>query len=167
MINFPASFHTENDWRTTITKGGNIHWCSRKKHNALRALLIWMTGEHFTCFVFYKTMETMLTMQIQGSTKKRIFKQNKKQFPPLLMHLIVIISVPQLSLVWKNEFQNTIVTLWPLLFWQKSCIFCNGWANVFQVCRYPFPYLCISCNLRIFIFMLLYNEYNIMNIKYS
>ncbi len=30
------------DSYTTITKGFNIHWCSRRKHNALRA-----EGEHF------------------------------------------------------------------------------------------------------------------------
>ncbi len=34
------SFHTEDNWgdsNTTIKKGSNIHWCSRRTHDALRA----------------------------------------------------------------------------------------------------------------------------------
>ncbi len=38
---FGSSFHTEGNWgNTTIIKGENIHWCSRRKHHAPPALLI-------------------------------------------------------------------------------------------------------------------------------
>ncbi len=35
------SFHTEDDWGTQtqlLKKGSNVHWCSRRTHDALRAL---------------------------------------------------------------------------------------------------------------------------------
>ncbi len=31
------SFHTEDNWGTTITEGSKAHWCSRRKTHALRA----------------------------------------------------------------------------------------------------------------------------------
>ncbi len=70
------------DSNTTIKKGSNIHWCSRRKHDALRAGG-WklFKFEDYGKLYFRETCKYLLLLP-KGSTKwkkKKIFQQNKKK----------------------------------------------------------------------------------------
>ncbi len=126
------------DSNTTIKKGSNIHWCSRRKHDALRAggwkLLNRMKISNFFLLLKYIFFHLLLPFR----SNRRYFAcfpedklstiyldlQIQKVFTPrLLMHRVFFWSiseclnlfnscvwVPQLSSVWKDGSQNHTVT---------------------------------------------------------
>ncbi len=127
------------DSNTTIKKGSNIQWCSRRKHDALRAggwkRLTWMKMSTFFLFcrnIYFFPFSTALPKQqkilacFPEDKLSTIYLdlQIQKVFTPrLLMHRISFWSitecfnlfnscvwVPQLSSVWKDGSQNHTVT---------------------------------------------------------
>ncbi len=124
------------DSNTTIKKGSNIHWCSRRTHDALRAGCWKLLNRKISNFFFVEiyifsiyycpSEATEDTCMFPGRQIKYNlpWSSNSKVFnSQLLMHRVFFWSISecwtffnscvwvhQLSSVWKDESQNHTVT---------------------------------------------------------
>ncbi len=105
------SFHTEGQLRDSyipITKGGNICWCSRRQHNALRAKGCQLLNRMMRCnflILFKDHMFFHLVLHLRSYINIKYFPEDKISqiypdhpiqnvyTPQLLMHCVAFLSI--------------------------------------------------------------------------